>query len=51
MRRSIALGLTLALWLAGCGQPETYPVSGDACGPDDPVKTVDVNQLDCAPEL
>ena len=33
--------------LAACTAPETYPVSGEACGPDDAVKQVDA--LDCLP--
>ena len=33
--------------LAACTQTETYPVTGEACGPDDPVKQVDA--LDCLP--
>lgn len=27
--------------LAGCGPQETYPISGEACSPDDPVQTLD----------
>lgn len=33
--------------LAACTEPDIYPVSGEACGPDDPVKQVDA--LDCLP--
>ncbi len=27
--------------LSGCTDPKTYPVSGQECGPDDPVHDVD----------
>lgn len=31
--------------LTACTQPETYPVSGDTCGPEDPVLELDA--ADC----
>jgi len=39
------LGITVLL--VGCTEPETYPISGQDCGPDDPVKTLDASS--CAP--
>ncbi len=26
--------------LSGCTEPDTYPITGAECGPDDPVKTI-----------
>lgn len=40
------LMICLAL-LAGCATTETYPVSGEQCGPNDPVQGLDV--ADCVP--
>jgi hypothetical protein len=37
--------VTLALVLAGCTEPGHYPVSGEECGPNDPVLELDAN--DC----
>ena len=31
--------------LAGCTEPDHYPISGQECGPDDPVLDLDAN--DC----
>lgn len=31
--------------LLGCAEPETYPITGLPCGPDDPVK--DLDAADC----
>lgn len=38
--------LALLLAIAGCAT-DTYPVSGDQCGPNDSVQTLD--NIDCAP--
>ena len=35
--------------LAACENPETYPVSGEACAPDDPVK--DLSAENCTPPV
>ena len=35
----------LALLLAGCQEPTTYPISGEECDPNDPVQTLDA--ADC----
>lgn len=47
--RLVALGLVAALALAGCApqEPAVYPISGQECGPDDPVR--DMNARDCMP--
>lgn len=39
------LPLLAILILASCAQEGRYPVSGDECGPNDPVLTLDTN--DC----
>ncbi len=36
------LGLIAALFLiVGCAETDRYPISGEECGPDDPVLTLD----------
>ncbi|MCL6282990.1 hypothetical protein M3P21_05530 [Ruegeria sp. 2012CJ41-6] len=40
----LAAVATLAL-LGACTKEDTYPVTGEQCGPDDPVKKIDV--ADC----
>ncbi|WP_299686865.1 hypothetical protein [uncultured Tateyamaria sp.] len=35
--------------LAACETPDTYPVSGEACAPDDPVK--DLSAENCTPPV
>lgn len=37
--------ITCLLGLAACTQPETYPVTGEECGPKDPVLELDA--ADC----
>ena len=37
----------LLLALVGCTSPDTYPITGAECGPDDPVKTIDA--VGCVP--
>lgn len=37
--------LFLPLLLAACTEPGTYPISGEECGPDDPVLELDAS--DC----
>ncbi|WP_170376001.1 MULTISPECIES: hypothetical protein [Ruegeria] len=42
----ITLMLASSLVLAACEkEPETYPITGEECGPEDPVKTLDAE--DC----
>lgn len=42
----ITLMLASSLVLAACEkEAETYPISGEECGPEDPVKTLDAE--DC----
>lgn len=35
--------------LAGCTDPDHYPISGQECGPNDPVLDLDAN--DCTPPV
>ena len=47
MKRLVQIGLiVMAFGVAGCDDGR-YPMSGEPCGPDDPVKTLDANE--CAP--
>lgn len=39
--------LLVALAVAGCSDTEHYPISGAACGPDDPVHELDA--MPCVP--
>ena len=34
----ILLVLLAAFGLAACVEPETYPLTGEECGPDDPIQ-------------
>lgn len=46
MKRTIpALLLIGSLGLAACTPPETYPIGGESCGPEDPVLELDA--ADC----
>jgi hypothetical protein len=38
--------LIAALTLTACENTDTYPISGEECGPNDPVQTLDA--ADCA---
>ena len=50
MPRHLALAtLAAALLLAACTEPGRYPVSGEECGPDDPVKSLDASDCLVAP--
>lgn len=46
--RTIAL-LAAALALLGCADPGTYPISGQECGPEDPVQTI--SPAECRPPV
>ncbi|MDO8985977.1 hypothetical protein [Cypionkella sp.] len=49
MKRFLQLTLVMmTLWVAGCAE-STYPVSGETCGPDDPVQTLDANDCTVLP--
>ena len=39
------------LALTACGDPDHYPVSGEECGPDDPVLDLDTSVADCTPNI
>jgi hypothetical protein len=41
--------LLVLLFIAGCAQEGYYPISGEECGPNDPVLTLDA--ADCLPNL
>ena len=43
----LVAALAVALLIAACTDTGTYPVSGEECGPDDPVKSLDAR--DCLP--
>ncbi|MFL4470993.1 hypothetical protein ACERZ8_14295 [Tateyamaria armeniaca] len=40
-----AVAVIALVFLQACENPETYPVSGEDCGPNDPV--LDLNAEDC----
>ena len=44
---TVLFSLCLMLGLMGCEQQDTYPISGEDCGPEDPVQTLDAS--DCTP--
>ncbi len=45
-----ALLMMAAVILSACEKnAETYPVSGEQCGPEDPVKTLDAADCDILP--
>ncbi|WP_425081768.1 hypothetical protein [Ruegeria arenilitoris] len=46
----VALMMAAAVLLSACEKDsETYPVSGEQCGPEDPVKTLDAADCDILP--
>lgn len=46
----VAFMMTAAVLLSACEKDtETYPVTGEQCGPDDPVKTLDAADCDILP--
>ena len=48
MKRLTLISLmSLLLFLPGCEEEGKYPISGEDCGPNDPVKTLDAS--DCVP--
>lgn len=48
MKYTLLVACALALTsLTACFQEDTYPVSGEECGPNDPVK--DLDATDCLP--
>ena len=42
-----ALALIALVFLQACENPQTYPISGEECGPNDPV--LDLDARDCLP--
>ncbi|MEI4232250.1 hypothetical protein [Roseovarius sp. D22-M7] len=47
----LASVLGTVLLVAGCATPDRYPVSGEECGPEDPVRTMDTGATDCVPAV
>jgi hypothetical protein len=45
----MVLTLTAALFLAACANEDRYPVSGEECTAEDPVKDIDSSMVDCVP--
>lgn len=45
---SLAALFVLALTLSACETPDRYPISGEPCGPEDPVQGM--TPPDCTPE-
>jgi hypothetical protein len=43
---NLAASAVLVFFLAACEDEAKYPVTGEECGPDDPVRTLDAS--DCA---
>ncbi len=39
--------LLVMVMLSACTEPKTYPISGQECGPDDPVKKMDASIGSC----
>ena len=44
---TLTAALCLILGLMGCEKEGTYPITGEECGPNDPVQTLDA--ADCTP--
>jgi len=47
----LALVLFATPFLSACEDPNRYPVTGEECGPDDPVKTPDGSIVSCVPTV
>ena len=45
----LALFLASMVVLSACTDPKQYPVSGQECGPEDPVLDLDASIADCTP--
>jgi len=45
----VTLAFLALIFVQACEKPEQYPVSGEACGPVDPVQDLTVD--DCAPPV
>ena len=51
MRRILMVALAvMAFGVASCA-PGKYPISGETCGPQDPVKTLDANDCSILPGI
>ncbi|WP_223427157.1 hypothetical protein [Tateyamaria pelophila] len=47
--RKMTLAFLVLIFVQACEQPDTYPISGEACGPVDPVQDLTVD--DCTPTV
>ncbi|MHA7849805.1 hypothetical protein [Roseovarius sp.] len=45
----VFLTLAAALFLTACVNEDRYPVSGEECTAEDPVKQIDSSMTDCVP--
>jgi len=45
----LALFLVAVVMLSACEDPNRYPVTGEECSADDPVKTIDGSIDSCVP--
>jgi PBP1b-binding outer membrane lipoprotein LpoB len=49
MKRLLQITLVMmTFWVTGCAE-STYPISGESCAPDDPVRTLDANDCTVTP--
>jgi len=51
MYARMALIVFATLFLSACEDPNRYPVSGEKCSADDPVKTTDGTVTSCVPTV
>ncbi len=47
----ILLTLAATAFLAACAHDNSYPVSGEACTPGDPVQGMEAAEMDCVPQV
>ncbi|MFG5383301.1 hypothetical protein ACEWPN_19260 [Yoonia sp. R2-816] len=45
----LTLSIAIAFILAGCAETGRYPVSGEECGPNDPVLSLDASDCVAVP--
>ena len=51
MKRSLQIAIVImALAVSGCAE-NAYPISGETCGPDDPVQTLDAGDCTVLPGI
>ena len=47
----LLLALMTTGMLGACAEERRYPISGEECGPDDPVKNIEPVAVDCLPSF